>query len=198
MPAPAPTSQPTAASRSEHRGRASRPPPSYSPVVLRLALVGAALLLALPQGGVAATAGHPLFEFGRAGGNIAPFTVAIGADGSVEHSGPVRLAHPGLQLSRTKVRALLATAQAQGFWSLPRRTTCRDALPDFATFYVTIHTDARTRRVSVHGGCRPRFSRIYRALAAAATVTSLRPDDRAATSTASRGRSTRSRSRPAG
>lgn len=137
--------------------------------MLRLAFLVAALALVLPGGG--SPAGQPLFQFGRVGGNIAPFTVSITADGHVEHSGAVRLAHPDVRLSRTKVRALLAAAGAQGFWSLPPRTACRDALPDVASFYVTIHTAARTRRVTVHGGCRPRFSRIYRSLAVAATVT---------------------------
>jgi hypothetical protein len=138
--------------------------------VLRPALLFAALLLVLPPGGVAAPAGQPLFQFGRAGGNIAPFTVAIRGDGRVTRSGAVRLAHPRVRLSRTKLRALLATAGADGFWSLPRRTMCADALPDVASFYVTIHTASRTRRVSVRGGCKPGFTRIYRALAAAATV----------------------------
>lgn len=140
--------------------------------MLRLAFVAAALLLTLPGGGAAAPAGQPLFQFGRAGGNIAPFTVTIRSDGRVEHSGDVRLAHPGIRLSRTKVRTLLATAGAQGFWSLPRATMCPRTLPDFSSLYVTIHTAARTRRVSVRGGCKPRFARIYRALAAAATVKS--------------------------
>src|SRR4051812_50150892 len=80
-PAQARTSRRTAASSSELRGRASRPPPSYPAGVLRPALLFAALLLVLPPGGVAAPAGQPLFQFGRAGGEIAPLTLAVRGGG---------------------------------------------------------------------------------------------------------------------
>lgn len=130
------------------------------------------MLLGFLRGGAAAAPGQTVFEFGRVGGNIAPFTVQIRADGTVRHSGPVRLAHRDVRLSQRRLAALRAYARAQGFWSLRRLTLCRGSLPDFASLYVAIHTGDRTRRVTVRGGCRPRFSRIYRALAAAATVTS--------------------------
>lgn len=137
--------------------------------MLRSVLVAAALLFAFPAAGTAGP--QPLFELGRMGGNIEPFTVAIQSDGTLEHTGDVRLAQPGKQLSTARLAALMQLARTQRFWALPHRTLCPGALPDVASLYVTIHTGT-TRTVIVRGGCRPRFARMYRALAAAATVTS--------------------------
>jgi hypothetical protein len=140
--------------------------------VVRLAVLIAAMLLGFLRGGAAAAPGRTVFEFGRVGGNIAPFTVQIRADGSVRHSGPVRLAHRDVRLSQKRLAALRAYARSQGFWSLRRLTVCRGSLPDFAALYVAIRSGGTTRKVTVRGGCSPRFSRVYRALASAATVTS--------------------------
>jgi hypothetical protein len=140
--------------------------------VARLVLLVAAMLLGFLRGGATAAPAQTAFELGRVGGNIAPFTVQIRADGTVRHSGPVRLAHRDVRLSQRRLMALRAYARSQGFWSLRRLTLCRGALPDFASLFVVVHAGGKTRRVTVRGGCSPRFSRIYRALAAAATVTS--------------------------
>lgn len=173
MTEPGRSSRPTAADGSKLRGRAPRrPPPRYRAGVARLALLVAAVLLGFLRGGAAAAPAQTVFELGRIGGNIAPFTVQIRADGSVRHSGPVRLAHRDVRLSQKRLAALRAYARSQGFWSLRRLTLCRGQLPDFASLYVAIHTGGSARRVTVRGDCSPRFSRIYRALAAAATVTS--------------------------
>lgn len=138
---------------------------------MRWALVlAAALLLALPAGGAAQT--QPLFQFGRAGGNIEPFTVTINTDGTLSPSGDVRLTKPDTRLSRARLAALLKYARTQHFWSLAPRTFCSGSLPDFASQYVTIHTAGKTRTVRVRGGCSPRFTRLYRALSVAATLTS--------------------------
>lgn len=136
----------------------------------RSVLLLVALLLALPAGGAARTLDQPLFQFGRTGGNIEPFTVAIRTDGTLGHTGPVRLAHPDTTLSQVRLARLLALARAQHFWSLPRRTLCHDSLPDVAALFVTIHTAGKSRTVLVRGDCSARFARIYRALSAAATV----------------------------
>ena len=138
----------------------------------RLAVLVAAVLLGFLRGGAAAAPPPTVFELGRVGGNIAPFTVRIRADGSVRHSGPVRLAHRDVRLSQKRLTALRAYVRSQGFWSLRRLTVCRGSLPDFASLFVVVHAGGRTRRVTVRGGCSPRFTRVYRALAAAATVTS--------------------------
>lgn len=137
--------------------------------MLRSVLVAAALLFVFPAAGTAAQ--KPLFELGRMGGNIEPFTVTIQTDGTIDHTGDVRLAYPGTQLSIARLAALMQLARTQRFWSLPHRTLCPGALPDVASLYVTIHTGGRTRTVSVRGGCSIRFARIYRALSAAAGVT---------------------------
>lgn len=136
------------------------------------AVFAALVLLAFPAGGAARTSGQPLFEFGRSGGNIEPFSVQIQSNGMIDHTGPVRFAKPGTRLSQARLAALLRYARTQRFWSLPPRTFCGDSLPDFASLYVTISSAGKTRTVSVRGGCKPRFSRIYRALASAANVTS--------------------------
>jgi hypothetical protein len=138
----------------------------------RVVLLTALVLLAFSGHGAARASGEPLFEFGRSGGNIEPFRVQIQSDGTIDHSGPVRFAKPGTRLSQARLGALLRYARTQRFWSLPPQTFCGDSLPDFASLYVTISSAGKTRTVSVRGGCKPRFSQIYRALASAATVTS--------------------------
>ena len=155
------------------RGRAPRrPPPATLPRVNRGLVLAALVLLAFPAGGAARTSASPLFEFGRIGGNVKPFRVQIHRDGTIDHTGPVRLAKPRTRLSQARLAALLRYARTQRFWSLPSRTFCRDSLPDFASFYVTINSGRKTHTVRVRGGCRPRLSRIYRALARATSVSS--------------------------
>jgi hypothetical protein len=131
------------------------------------ALLAAILVVLAGCGGSAASSGPARFEFGRTGGNIAPFSVVIDKDGTISHSGAVRVAHPGTTANTAE---LLRYAQSHGFWTLPGQTACFSSLPDVASLYVTIHTAARTHRVAVRGQCSPRFSRIYSRLAAAATV----------------------------
>lgn len=138
------------------------------------ALLAAVLLVLTGGGSAGGTSGPARFELGRIGGNIAPFTVEIRANGTIRRSGHVRLAHPHIRLSHARLAALLRQAQAEGFWSLPRRTLCRGSLPDFASLYVTIHTAAGRRRVVVRGDCSSRFSRVYRSLSRAATVITAR------------------------
>src|SRR5580765_8872679 len=112
------------------RGRALRRSPTVYPSSMRWTLVLAtALLLGIPAGGAAQTS--PLFQLGRTGGTIEPFTVAINTDGTLSASGDVRLAKPGTTLTQAQLATLLRYAQTQRFWSLPRRTLCRTSLPDF-------------------------------------------------------------------
>jgi hypothetical protein len=132
------------------------------------ALLAAALFVLSGGGAAKVRSGTARFEFGRTGGNIAPFKVVINPDGTISRSGPVRLAHPK---TRARSAQLLHFAQSQGFWSLPGRTSCQGFFPDAASRFVTIHTPTRTHRVTVRGQCSPRFARIYLELASAATVT---------------------------
>ena len=129
-------------------------------------LVAAATLL--PAAGAASTS--PSFSFGRVGGNIAPFTVSIAADGAVSSSGPVRLVDPDRVVQAKSRAALLATASRQGFFSLPRRVRCTDTLPDVAGEFVTVRTGPIQKTVTVRGHCRPGFEKLYTALSRAAGV----------------------------
>jgi hypothetical protein len=133
-------------------------------------VVVAALALTVVAGAAARPAARPLFELGRFGGNIQPYAVTIYADGTLGSTGPVRLAKPHAHLSQTRLAMLVRYARTQGFWSLPPRTFCPDSLPDLASQYVTVHTATKTRTVRVRGSCSIGFTRIYRALSAAATL----------------------------
>ena len=137
----------------------------------RGAVLAAAAVLAFPAGGTARTLAAPLFAFGRVGGNIQPYTVTIRKDGTLAAAGPVQLADPGKQLPAARLTALLRLARTERFWALPPRTSCRDSLPDFASLTVTVYTGSTPRTVRVRGTCKPRFTRLYRALQSAAGVT---------------------------
>jgi hypothetical protein len=138
--------------------------------VHRIAVLATSALLALPAAGGARTREGPSFAFGRIGGNIVPFRVEIRADGTLERSGPVRLAHPDARFSAQRLAGLVRFARTQRFWSLPLTIRCRGSLPDYAYLFVTIRTAEKTRTVMVRGGCSPRFSRVYTGLANAAAV----------------------------
>jgi hypothetical protein len=132
---------------------------------LVLILVSAALLL---PAGSSASSGMMSFVFGRTGGNIAPFTVTISSSGAVSAVGPVRptVTRVG-SATRARLAALVKTAR---FYSLPRTTRCRGALPDFASSFVTVRSATSSRTVLVHGDCSAGFSALYRALAKAIGV----------------------------
>ncbi|MDX6510908.1 MAG: hypothetical protein QOE36_412 [Gaiellaceae bacterium] len=135
-----------------------------------IAVLIAAVCLALPAGAAGRTHSGPSFAFGRVGGNIAPFTVEIRADGTVASSGQVRLAHPTLRLSRARLAGLARRARTQRFGALPAVIRCRGSLPDFAMDFVTIRTAAGTQTTKVRGDCSARFARVYASLETAAAV----------------------------
>jgi len=132
---------------------------------LRTAAVAAALAVALLGGGGASGGGvaSGSFDFGRAGGNIVPSRVAISPTGRVVVNG---------RLSRTidvdAVRGLLTLANAERFFSLPKRISCAGVLPDVASLYVTVRMPSRTKTVTVHGSCNRRFAELYQVLNAVA------------------------------
>jgi hypothetical protein len=132
--------------------------------VIRGGIVVCALALAAGAPGAAA-GGGPSFAIGRTGGNIAPFTVTIAADGAVSATGPARFSRH--RVSAATLAGLLAVADRQDFFTLPRLIRCRKTLPDFASQLVTVKTAAGTRTVVRHGGCSARFNAVYRALATA-------------------------------
>jgi hypothetical protein len=133
----------------------------------RTALALSTVLLAFLSGG-AAPAQHDTFAFGRTGGNIRPYTVAISTRGVVTSTGPVQPAHgtvPAATLRR--LERLVTTTR---FFALPALTLCAGSLPDFAASFVTVKAGAHHRRVVVRGSCSPRFTKLYEALAATAGV----------------------------
>jgi hypothetical protein len=153
-------------------GCGSRPPlsiPLSDRYSRRTALPLSATILALLLGGVA-PAQHDTFAFGRTGGNIRPYTVAISARGVVTATGPVRLAHPGRRVAAATLRQLEQIVKTTRFFSFPTLTLCPGSLPDFASSFVAVKSGTRHRRVVVRGTCSPRFASLYQALTAAAGV----------------------------
>jgi hypothetical protein len=103
--------------------------------------------------------------FGRAGGNIQPFTITIAKDGSVTATGPVKPLRK--EVSASALARLGALVSTQHFFSLSRRVNCAGSLPDFAYRFITVQTATALRTVLVRGGCRPGFNTLYAALSAA-------------------------------
>jgi hypothetical protein len=116
-----------------------------------LALVGA-----LPASGAVQTG----FEFGRLGGNIQPYSVAIANSGVVHTTGAVQVGRKHIE--QLQLAMLNRVATETRFTMLPVKTNCRGSLPDIASTYVRV--GART--VRVHGRCLPRFERMLKALKA--------------------------------
>lgn len=132
--------------------------------MFRAAIAASALALTACATG-AASASAPSFTIGRTGGNIEPFRIAVAADGVVTTSGPVRVSRH--RITRSTMSDLVAVAEKQRFFSLPRLIRCPKALPDFASDVVTVRSSAGTRTVTRHGDCNARFGAVYRALARA-------------------------------
>jgi hypothetical protein len=120
-----------------------------------VALVAAALLTT-PQTG---------FAFGRTGGNIRPFRVAISTDGAIHATGAAP-AHED-KLSKLELATLNRVAYETGFATLPVHRVCVRALPDAATLFIRVGG----RTIRLHGTCEPRFSRLWTTLAK-----TIRPD----------------------
>jgi hypothetical protein len=134
--------------------------------------IGAAALvvaLVVPLSALSATRSTATsFAFGRIGGNIEPFTVTIAADGSVSANGPAQSRKD--KVAAADLARVTRAVVAQRFFSLPRSTSCPQALPDFASRFVTVHMHGASRRVLVHGDCSRRFSAVYAALARAVGI----------------------------
>jgi hypothetical protein len=107
-------------------------------------------------GGSSTTANSAPIVFGVTGGNLMPFHVTIGTDGSVRASGrPVEKK----QLSNATLRRLQRDARLKGLSS----RNCPGTLPDVGSNFIR----RNSRTVTVHGSCERRFQRIWNALAAA-------------------------------
>ena len=123
------------------------------------ALLAAVLLLALvPAAGASPQRG---FAFGRLGGNIRPYTVSIASDGRVRVSGPATAGRT--KLTAAQLASLDRAATAARFASSPAMTNCPGTLPDIASTFIRVGA----KSVRVHGGCVPRFSKLFKALSIA-------------------------------
>jgi hypothetical protein len=130
------------------------------------ALVPALLLLVLAAGVMpASSAVQPSgFAFGRLGGNIRPYSVAIANSGTVRTSGAVVVGRK--KLTSVQLAGLNRVATETSFVTLPSATNCRGTLPDIASTYIRV--GART--VRVHGACVPRYQRLLKALQASVHI----------------------------
>ena len=128
----------------------------------RLLLAAACLVAVVPAADASQTRG---FAFGRTGGNIRPYTVAIANDGTVTVRGAADVGR--LRLTRLQLANLNRVAIVTRFTQLPARTSCKGTLPDVAGTFIRV--GAYT--VRVHGGCLARYQRMWKALGAAVELT---------------------------
>ena len=122
-------------------------------IALAAASLGAVPAAAAPQAAA--------FAFGRSGGSIIPFTVTIAGDGSVHIQGPVTAGRT--RISAAQLKSLRQLAARVRFATLPAQTNCPRTLPDIATTFLRVGG----RTVRVHGGCVPRYAKLWAAVAAA-------------------------------
>jgi hypothetical protein len=129
--------------------------------------VALAVPLAVLAGGAARKQQPPTFAFGRTGGNIIPFKVAIGKDGLVTTSGPVKVTAAGAPLSMPLRNGLARLARAEGFFTMATSLSCGGVHPDVAGRFVTVTAGGKTRTVTARGSCYPAFEELYAVLSAA-------------------------------
>lgn len=112
-----------------------------------------------------------VFSFGITGGNIRPWNVSIALDGAVHASG-VSTSVTQIPDAKNTLKALLALADAQHFFSMKGQTSCSNPLPnpDTGSHNIAITTSSGTKRVSVFGSCKGKFEGLYDLLQATAGV----------------------------
>ena len=98
------------------------------------------------------------FAFGRTGGNIMPFSIAIAPGGHVTATGPAP--QHATTVSTLRLTNLNRAVVDAKFQTLPTTTLCPGTLPDIATQYIRVGH----RTVRVHGACVARFNRLWAAL----------------------------------
>ena len=106
------------------------------------------------------------FAFGRVGGNIRPYTVSVSNDGVVRVSGAVEVGRKKLTIAQ--LAELNRVASVIRFTTLPLTTNCKGTLPDVASTFIRV----AARTVRVHGGCVPRYARLWKSLSSAVKVAS--------------------------
>jgi hypothetical protein len=112
-----------------------------------------------------------VFSFGVTGGNLRPWNVNISLDGAVRSSG-ISTSVQQLPDARNTLKALLALADTQGFFSMKSQNSCTNPLPnpDTGSHNIAVTTSSGTKRVSVFGTCKGKFNGLYDLLEAAAGV----------------------------
>ncbi|GAC1647355.1 MAG: hypothetical protein NVS4B3_01280 [Gemmatimonadaceae bacterium] len=88
-----------------------------------------------------------MIEFGRVGGNIRPYTVAIDARGRITASDTTLVRIRTSRLDVATVRALIHLADASRFWQATERGG-RSRLPDVASEFLAMHASCRRHRVA--------------------------------------------------
>jgi hypothetical protein len=101
------------------------------------------------------------FAFGRIGGNIMPFSIAIAAGGRVTATGPAP--EHRATVSKVQLANLDRAVVDARFRTMPKMTLCPNTLPDIAAQYIRVGG----RTVRVHGSCVARFNRLWTALSRA-------------------------------
>lgn len=112
-----------------------------------------------------------VFSFGVTGGNIRPWNVSIALNGDVHASG-VSTSISQLPDAKNTLKALLALADTQGFFSMKGQASCSNPLPnpDSGSHNIAITTSSGTKRVSVFGSCKGKFEGLYDLLTASVGV----------------------------
>jgi hypothetical protein len=122
-------------------------------------------------------AGHgpsaiPAIRFGRMGGNIRPFSVAIYADGTITYKGIAPVV-PSYTIQMMAVLGLERLATAEGFATWPTTIKATHMFPDAATLFITLRAgcSSATRTVNLQGGAsQPSFSELFATLEAATAL----------------------------
>jgi hypothetical protein len=106
------------------------------------------------------SASQPAVQFGIQGGNIRPWSVNIGADGTVTASG-INARNQHLTNPQQALNGFLAAADMEGFFTMSGTQRCSGTLPDIASSFVAVHTTRGDKRVQVHGGCNSSFNQLF-------------------------------------
>lgn len=103
---------------------------------------------ALPKGSKTTA----VFTFGVKGGSLRPWSVTLALGGSVAASGATP-SRQTLSDPKNTLKALLALADAQGFFTLKRTVGCGTSAgnPDVSSRFITVHTSSGTKTVTEFG-----------------------------------------------
>jgi len=105
-----------------------------------------------------------VISFGIYGGNIVPWSAVVDGDGSVSTSGWEKARNQKLADSQNTLNGLFKLADAEGFFTMPSRTSCVGTNPDVATRYIKMDSGSGAYQVAAHGTCVQNFNQLYAAL----------------------------------